>query len=278
LLNSCGNAPYNPDPTQQSGCGTMLNAGLALPTAQIDAPGQLPYQDSTPPVPPRDVKARAEGASNVAVRWTPNHERDLSGYIVTCQQGAAVQRNVRVTAQLDATAGISETAQINGLDAVPATCSVRAYDASGNLSLPSASAAATPTGNIPLPPAAVAQINVNSQSINNTVTINWVAVAQAQGYLLYYQPVLNQQSSQQAAILATAPPVGPGSSYRADQGASPINAGNATRLTLSGLAGGVTYEAWVRAYDADGRLGPRSSVVQFTAPDRKLMYLPVVRR
>jgi hypothetical protein len=250
-----------------------------MPTAQIDAPGQLPYQDSTPPAPPQGVKARAEGASSVAVRWLPNHERDLSGYIVTCQQGAGTQRRVRVSAQLDATTGISETAQVNGLDATPATCSVQAYDASGNLSLPSAGATATPTGNVPLPPAAVAQINVNPQSVNNSVAISWTSVAQAQGYQLYYQPILNQQSGAQAAILdAALPAIGPTSSYRADQGASPINAGRATSFTLSGLAGGVMYEAWVRAYDADGRLGPRSSVVRFTAPDRKLIYLPQVRR
>ena len=278
LLNSCGNAPYNPNPVQQGVCGTMLNATLALPTAQIDAPGQLAYDDTMPPAPPQGVRARAEGPSSVVVRWKLNTERDLAGYIVDCQQASGIQRRVRIYAQLDATAGISETAQVNGLDAIPATCSVLAYDASGNVSLPSAFATATPSGDTPLLPAAVQQINVNVQNSSNSVAIYWGAVDQADGYLVYYQPLLSQQNSAQAVRAASAPPPGPGSSYRAAQGPSPINTGTTTRITLSGLAGGVTYQAWVRAYDADGRLGPPGGLVQFVAPDQTLIYLPLVRR
>ncbi|NJL33209.1 MAG: hypothetical protein HC893_04320 [Chloroflexaceae bacterium] len=140
---------YSADPLQQPVGSTMLDPRLTLlPGEEINVPGSFRYRDITPPAPPEGVAARPEGISSVAVRWLPNDERDLSGYIVTCVQGT-LERQVRVTAIQPATSALSETARVNGLNAVPADCSVQAYDASLNLSTASLVATAVPSGTTP---------------------------------------------------------------------------------------------------------------------------------
>jgi hypothetical protein len=273
-VNECGTAyEYNPDPSANA-CGPMLEPGLFLPVERIDAPGQVDIMDTVPPVAPQGVKARPEDISSVVVRWLPNSEQDLSGYIVTCQQGGLV-RKLRVPALVEATSTISETARVNGLNAIPADCSVQAYDTSNNLSGPSSTASATPTGEIPLPPAPVQSIDI--VQINSvTTTLTWQASAEASGYLIYYQVILIPLGDSRSSSATTEGSTTGG--YQADQGPSPINVGDVTSTSLTGLRPGATYEMWVRPYDEDGRTGTRSPVVEFTVPSGAQLYLPLVFR
>jgi hypothetical protein len=278
-VNDCGEGyAYDPDPSASS-CGTMLNPDLFLPVERIDAPGAVRIMDTIPPDVPQGTKARPEDISSVVVRWLPNSEQDLSGYIVTCQQGTLV-RQVRVPALIQATSNLSETARVNGLNAVPATCWVQAYDTSYNVSGLSASASATPSGVIPLPPAPVQSMEITQ--VNPEMTnLSWVTSQQATGYLIYYQAILYPLPIARTVNLATSTSATDGSTtggYQANEGPSPINVGNVTSTSLTGLRPGAQYEAWVRPYDDDGRTGARSPVVSFTVPSQIMNYLPLVLR
>ena len=68
------------------------------------------------------------------VLWQPNSDVDLAGYLVRCAQGPLV-RTVRTAAVQTSDSLFLESAQVNGLNPnQEATCSVRAYDTSGNIS------------------------------------------------------------------------------------------------------------------------------------------------
>ncbi|MCA9972776.1 MAG: fibronectin type III domain-containing protein, partial [Anaerolineales bacterium] len=289
-INGCGPGYlYDPDPTA-AGCNTMLNPSLFMPIDQVYAPGSVRIRDTVPPDPPQGIGSRPEGISSVVVRWNPNAEKDLAGYLVTCQQGA-LTRLVRVVAQIQASQALSETARVNGLDAVPATCSVEAYDSSGNVSGPSAGTSSTPTGNIPLPPAAVQGLQLQPVG-PTTIQVSWQLSPAAVQYLVYYSVVFsNGIRGPVAPVAAPALPVavapslagllgGSGGSltggFRAAEGRSPLNAGSATQLTLSGLPTGATYEVWVRPMDADGRTGPASPAVRIVVGSSPQLFLPIV--
>jgi hypothetical protein len=78
------------------------------------------------------------------VLWEPNAEVDIAGYLVRCTQASEV-RTARVPAQHMAGSALYESAQVNGLRPYQiSTCSVRAYDTSGNVSGNSASAEVVP--------------------------------------------------------------------------------------------------------------------------------------
>ena len=79
------------------------------------------------------------------VLWQPNAEADLAGYLVRCQQSGNV-RTVRTPAVHVGGAVQYESTRVNGL--VPfksATCSLRAYDTSGNVSGYSSSVLVVPS-------------------------------------------------------------------------------------------------------------------------------------
>lgn len=280
LVNGCGPGySYDPDPTSLN-CNTMLAPGVILPVDEVYAQGGIRIRDNDPPAPPVGVNSRAEGISNVVVLWSPNLEQDLGGYIVTCLQGATFKREVRVPAQIEASAALSETARVNGLNPQPATCTVQAYDTSFNLSAPSAASISTPSGNIPLPPAPVTSVNVVQLNPTN-VTLNWAKAQDASGYVLVYNANLHVITSP----FAQASPFSPAGvdadltgGYQANEGPSPINVGDVTSFSLTGLRPGTTYEAWVRPYDDEGRFGLAGAKVKFVVPVGHLIYLPFVAR
>jgi len=149
VVNACPDHTYIPDPRQQGACGLMLAPGVVLPVERVDAPGGVRIFDSIPPQAPAGFKLRAEGLSRVVGRWRANGVTNLVGYILTCSQnGGTLARSARVSAAIEFTAPISETARVNDLEGVPATCLVQAYDATGNLSIPSVSPQATPTAQV----------------------------------------------------------------------------------------------------------------------------------
>ena len=78
------------------------------------------------------------------VLWEPSAEVDIAGYLVRCTQASEV-RTARVPAQHMAGSALYESAQVNGLRPYQAsTCSLRAYDTSGNISGDSASVEVVP--------------------------------------------------------------------------------------------------------------------------------------
>ncbi|MFQ5613849.1 MAG: hypothetical protein ACE5H9_17145, partial [Anaerolineae bacterium] len=285
-IKNCSEAEYNPDPMSAAAQCAMLKPGLMLPVEYMEV-GNLAFGDTIAPAAPQVKDARPEGISNVVVRWLPNAELDLAGYIVTCNQGT-LSRTVRAPGLFEgvppAPGVLSqlETAQVNGLNATQATCFVRAYDNSGNISSPSSNVAATPTGQIPAPPAAVT--NVLAPVVNGTsATIVWTGVPGASGYQLYYEavyavaPLVN---STEASVGTSGAASG---GAQAAEGTSPLNVGNKTSFTLTGLAEGMTYRAWLRAYDAAGRTSMAGPEVQWTVelqapPERHWIYLPLIAK
>ncbi|HUW14294.1 MAG TPA: DNRLRE domain-containing protein, partial [Anaerolineae bacterium] len=146
VVNGCGKEhKYNPDPTANvSGCGTMLNPGLVLPAAEIVGLAEFWYEDWVPPATPILLSAAPADWTNVEVLWQPNSEVDLAGYLVRCAQGPLV-RTVRTAAVHTGDAMLQEAALVNGLHPEQAaTCSLRAYDTSGNISGHSNSAVVWP--------------------------------------------------------------------------------------------------------------------------------------
>jgi hypothetical protein len=273
VANACPDQTYNPDPRKQGPCGLMLAPKVILPVDRIDAPGSIRILDRVPPAPPLGFKLRPEGPSSVVGRWRANAEKDLAGYILTCGQSqVALVRSARVSAAIEFTSALSETARINGLSAVPATCFVQAYDASGNLSAPSASQSATPTANIPLPPAAVQNIQVAPGSLGD-VLVQWQSSLLAYGYLVFYHVLSSDDSRSAQEAPGTLLSVGGG--YQADQGPSPLVT-YGTSQALTGLPGGASYNLWVVPFDVDGRTGRPSMTVTFTVTQGSTIYLPLV--
>jgi hypothetical protein len=138
-VNGCGkDHEYNPDPTANvTGCGTMLNPALVLPEAELGDLAQFTYEDWVPPNAPILVGGQPVNWTSVSVQWRPNSDVDLAGYLLGCTQGSLV-RTVRTAAEHIAGSTLLELAQVNGLNPnQAATCSVRAYDTSGNISGPS---------------------------------------------------------------------------------------------------------------------------------------------
>jgi hypothetical protein len=135
-INACGkDHEYNPDPTANiTGCTAMLNSNLLLPAANITGLATFFYEDHDPPDDPVLVGAQAADWTSSMVVWQPNTEVDLAGYLVRCEQGSLV-RTVRSAAEHKGSAPQYESALVNGLlPGQTATCSVRAYDTSGNVS------------------------------------------------------------------------------------------------------------------------------------------------
>ena len=144
-VNACGeDHQYNPDPTaSESGCA-MLNRSLVLPEAEILDLAKFTYVDFDPPNTPILVGAEPANWTGVVVLWQPNSDVDLAGYLVRCAQGPLV-RTVRTAAVHTSDTMLQESAQVNGLHPnQAATCSVRAYDTSGNISGSSSSATVWP--------------------------------------------------------------------------------------------------------------------------------------
>jgi hypothetical protein len=136
-INGCGGSyAYNPDPTSGEASCAMLNSKLVLPAAHITDLATFWYEDWIAPAAPVLVGAQAVDWTSIMVLWEPNAEVDLAGYLVRCEQTGLV-RTVRVPAQHMTGTLEYESAQVNGLlpyENTPATCSLRAYDTSGNVS------------------------------------------------------------------------------------------------------------------------------------------------
>jgi len=92
-----------------------------------------------------------------------------------------------------------------------------------------------------------------------TVTLRWGASSGATGYRVYYR-----------ADSSTLPLSGTG----ADQGSSPINVGNRTTATISGLDPAHSYYFAVSAYNSAGEspLSNRVSIPELQSPSTSITY------
>ncbi len=144
-INACGESyEYNPDPRSSEASCAMLNPKLVLPVANIPDLATFWYEDWEAPTSPTLVGAQAVDWTSIMVLWEPNAEVDIAGYLVRCTQASEI-RTARVPAQYMDGINEYESAQVNGLRPYQtSTCSVRAYDTSGNVSGDSASAVVVP--------------------------------------------------------------------------------------------------------------------------------------
>ena len=144
-INACGESyEYNPDPSSGEASCAMLNPKLVLPAALIPDLATFWYEDWEAPASPTLVGAQAVDWTSIMVLWEPNVEVDIAGYLVRCTQASEV-RTARVPAQHMAGSNEYESAQVNGLRPYQtSTCSLRAYDTSGNVSGYSASVEIVP--------------------------------------------------------------------------------------------------------------------------------------
>jgi len=146
VVNGCGeDYEYNPDPTANvNSCSPMFAPTLQLPAAEITGLAEFTYEDWVAPATPTLLSAVPSDLTSVEVLWQPNNEVDLAGYLVRCTQGVFA-RTVRSAAVHTGDAQAQESGLVNGLlPELAATCSVRAYDTSGNISGISNTATAWP--------------------------------------------------------------------------------------------------------------------------------------
>ncbi len=271
LTESCGaDYAYSNDPSAP--CNTMLAPGLVLTGDEILIKHEISILNTVPPAAPTIINAYPDGVSNVVVRWDPNSEADLAGYIVTCIQ-PGLQRRVRVSAKLAGISTLAESGQVNGLDSgVQASCSVQAYDTSGNVSGPSAAQTATPSGQIPNPPAQVPQITPVNNTLNG-FTLSWGAVNQAAGYVVNILKITPSNGLPDLPAFDV-------QQTQAVSGGYPADVGSVTTHQVSGLEPGATYQVQVRAYDHDGRMGPIRELAVTVEPEGEdfRVFLPAVIR
>jgi hypothetical protein len=171
-INDCGPAyEYNPDPTTAGADCAMLNPKLVLPVANITGLATFFYEDQDPPSSPVLVGAQGVDLTSVMVLWQPNAEVDLAGYLVRCQQSGQ-QRTVRTPARHMTGTVQYESTRVNGLlPYTAATCSLRAYDTSGNLSGYSSSTLASPA-------AVISEETINAGAGATVASANGKVVAQ----------------------------------------------------------------------------------------------------
>jgi hypothetical protein len=113
-----------------------------------------------------------------------------------------------------------------------------------------------PDPTAPVPPPR----NLEADFAGDTVTLSWDAIPSTTtgyGYKIYYD---------------TDGPEPPYVGTGLDQGDSPVDVGNATAYTLTGLGEDATYYLAVTAYDTLGREGWYSNVVN----SLRHVYLPLI--
>lgn len=191
-----------------------------------ETPAPPPADDTTPPAAPTGVQAVAESPTDVNITWNANP--DAFGYYV--YRDGTLIADVMDTSYLD----------IGLTPGTTYTYTVRAYDAAGNLSAPSAPATVTtPTGGgggDTTPPEAPTGVQATADSPTQ-VTVTWNANTEPDiaGYKVYVNGVL-------IAVVT-------GTSY-----------------TDTGLTPGTTYTYTVRAFDTSYNLSAWSAPATVTTP------------
>ncbi|MFE4453588.1 fibronectin type III domain-containing protein [Streptomyces sp. NPDC056796] len=212
---------------------TALTCSTALLLAALTACGGSAEADTENPAAPRGVTAQAGSSTSVHVMW----ERASDNEGVT---GYDVYREGKKAASVGAAKLMTD---ISGLTASTAyTFTVRARDAAGNLSAPSAAVPVTTPATPPAdagPPTAPSVLRGKADS-GRTVSLSWGGSTDDVGV----------------------------TSYDIYQEDSRIHSVSGTRTTarLTGLRPGTVYTFTVRARDAADRSSPDSNALDLTTP------------
>ncbi|MFJ6854362.1 fibronectin type III domain-containing protein [Streptomyces sp. NPDC091271] len=212
---------------------TALACSATLLLAGLTACGGPAEADTKNPTAPRGVTAQAGSASSAHVMWERASDNEgITGY--------DVYREGKKAASVDATKLMTD---IDGLTASTAyTFTVRARDAAGNLSTPSAAAAVTTPAAAPADeeaPTGPTKLRGTADS-GRTVTLSWGGSTDDVGVTSYD---IYQEDSRIHSV-----------------------PGARTTARLTGLRPGTVYTFTVRARDAADRSSPDSNALDLTTP------------
>lgn len=212
---------------------TALACSATLLLAGLTACGGPAEADTKNPTAPRGVTAQAGSASSAHVMWERASDNEgITGY--------DVYREGRKAASVDATKLMTD---IDGLTASTAYAfTVRARDAAGNLSAPSAAATVTTPAAAPADeeaPTGPTKLRGKADS-GRTVTLSWGGSTDDVGVTSYD---IYQEDSRIHSV-----------------------PGTRTTARLRGLRPGTVYTFTVRARDAADRSSPDSDALDLTTP------------
>uniref|UniRef100_A0AAU3GPQ4 Fibronectin type III domain-containing protein n=1 Tax=Streptomyces sp. NBC_01401 TaxID=2903854 RepID=A0AAU3GPQ4_9ACTN len=212
---------------------TALTCSAALLLAALTACGGSAEADTERPTAPEGVTAQAGSATSAHVMW----ERASDGEGVT---GYDVYREGRKAASVDAAKLMTD---VEGLTASAAyTFTVRARDAAGNHSAPSASVSVTTPAAPPAdeePPSVPSKLRGTADG-GRTVTLSWGGSTDDVGVTSY-------DIYQEDTRIHSVP-------------------GTRTTARLTGLRPGTVHTFTVRARDAADRSSPDSDALDLTTP------------
>ncbi|WP_185027213.1 fibronectin type III domain-containing protein [Streptomyces candidus] len=217
---------------------TVLACALLLPLLATAACGggkeAQPPRDTTRPAAPAGVTAQSGSATSVHVMWSPaTDDRGVTGYEVY-----AKGRKVRAVAATTTMVDVDRLTPSHTYD-----FTVRAKDAAGNLSAPSAVVTARTRASAPddrTPPTAPTGLR-GTVTGGTAVTLSWGAATDTGGAVTAYD--VYQEDSR----IHSAP-------------------GTETTTRVDGLRPGTVYTFTVRARDAAENSSPDSNSLDLTTP------------
>ncbi|MER5883001.1 fibronectin type III domain-containing protein [Streptomyces sp. NPDC001941] len=209
---------------------------LALISLAASACGGGRAEDTSPPGAPTGVTAQSGSATTVHVMWSAaRDDRGVSGYEVY-QRGRVVK---------EVSGGTLMTDVVGLAPGSPYSFTVRARDAAGNRSAPSAAVPVTTlraTARDTRPPTAPGRLTGRADTGGPGVTLSWTRAADDRGVTSY-------------------------DVYQADSRVHTVP-GTATTAHLAGLRPGTIYSFTVRARDAADNSSPDSPVADLTTAGR----------
>ncbi|MET9595026.1 fibronectin type III domain-containing protein [Streptomyces sp. NPDC006516] len=212
---------------------TALACSTALLLSALTACAGSAAADTEKPTAPEGVTAQAGSATSVHVMWQrASDDEGITGY--------DVYREGKKAASVDATKLMTDIDRLTASTAYAFT--VRARDAAGNLSAPSAAVSVTTPAAAPAdeePPTGPTKLRGTADS-GRTVTLSWGGSTDDVGV----------------------------TSYDIYQEDSRIHSVSGTRTTarVTGLSPGTVYTFTVRARDAADRSSPDSNALDLTTP------------
>ena len=221
---------------QRPHTAAALSCSAALLLASLAACGSAPEADTTAPTAPRHVTAQAGSATSAHVMWeAASDNKAVTGYEVYRAGAKGGAEKVR---SLPATRVMTD---VDGLTASTSyTFTVRARDAAGNLSAPSAAATVTTPAATPAdhgPPTRPVKLRGTADG-SRAANLSWGGSTDDVGVTAYD---IYQEDSRIHSV-----------------------PGNRTTAHVTGLRPGTVYTFTVRARDAADNSSPDSNAVDLT--------------
>jgi len=209
--------------------------------------------DTTPPTTPTNLTATAISSSQINLSWTASTDNvGVTGYRI--YRGGVQIATTTLTSYSNT--GLSPSTSYS--------YTVAAYDAAGNVS-PQSTAVSATTQAAPdtTPPANISNLSA-SNIAQTSLQLNWTApgndgnVGTAASYDIRYSTSTITLSNWASAIQVTGEP-------------TPLLAGTAQSMTISGLSSITTYYFAIRTTDAAGNISGLSNVVSATTQSFSLL-------